>query len=228
MVVLLSVSSRLERALGTLPMAWVLLVTFTVLPGLLFVAVASLLDAIIGTSFSNFGMCGFDPVIFASIVLLSSQEGTGSFRLFGSYSIQAVYFPWLLFVVCALFSSFSFVLLNGAGMAIGYLYVRGKLDLITPSPDFFLRAETETRVGRWVAMNAHNFIGVDAATGLQSTLSGWLPVWSADVSDAQERGAASSPLSSPPAYQTGSSSHSTSEGTAREPLFPGQGHKLGA
>ncbi|KAG0225332.1 hypothetical protein BGW41_004730 [Actinomortierella wolfii] len=90
MVVLLSVSSRMERALGTLPMAWVLLVTFTVLPGLLFVAVASLLDAIIGTSFSNLGMCGFDPVIFASIVLLSSQEGTGSFRLFGSYSIQAV------------------------------------------------------------------------------------------------------------------------------------------
>ncbi|KAF9972480.1 hypothetical protein BGZ73_004407 [Actinomortierella ambigua] len=236
-VVLLSISSKLERALGTLPTAWVLVVTLAAFPALLFVAVATVLNGILGTSIGvHTSLVGLGPVIFACFMWISSQDGAGSCSLFGRYMIQAAHYPWLLLGVSALLSSFDYTLLNGAGMAIGYLYVHGKMELVTPSPDLFLRAETETRVGRWLAASSH-YVGVEAATGLQITLSGWLPVWTADVSDAQERGAAS-PIhgsggallsSSSSGYQTGpvSAPSSSSESTG-DPSFPGQGHKLGA
>ncbi|KAG0259515.1 hypothetical protein DFQ27_004029 [Actinomortierella ambigua] len=173
-VVLLSIASRLERALGTLPTVWVLVVTFTAVPGMLFVAVAFVLNGIFGTSID----------------------------------------------------------------------ARGKMERITPSPDLFLRAETETRVGRTLTSTVDQYVGVEQATGLQTTLSGWLPVWTADVSDAQERGAASpdnsaasggattglfstSPSAPVSGYQTGPSVSNPSS-TSGDSSFPGQGHKLGA
>ncbi|KAF9159893.1 hypothetical protein DFQ26_006086 [Actinomortierella ambigua] len=244
-VVLLSIASRLERALGTLPTVWVLVVTFTAVPGMLFVAVAFVLNGIFGTSIGvHSSPVGLGPVIFACFMWISSQDSAGSCSLFGRYTIQAAHYPWLLFALSALLSSFDYTLLNGAGMAIGYLYARGKMERITPSPDLFLRAETETRVGRTLTSTVDQYVGVEQATGLQTTLSGWLPVWTADVSDAQERGAASpdnsaasggataglfstSPSAPVSGYQTGPSVSNPSS-TSGDSSFPGQGHKLGA
>ena len=77
---------------------------------------------------------GFWPVLLAIIAIeCSTAPSESNRRLFGAYEIRTRYYPLLLLGLFTLFGGFH--LAYGLGVAPGYAYGLGKLDMIKPAQE---------------------------------------------------------------------------------------------
>ncbi|KAI9594445.1 hypothetical protein BDF19DRAFT_466320 [Syncephalis fuscata] len=201
--------SLLESAVGTLQTAYLLIVTFSILPGLGYVALS------VGDSaLSDTIVAGSSGWIFALIVWEAKRYGSRSF--FGLFTVPSQLFPiFMLLVVTILFPNASFWG-HFTGMLAGYLYAYGLLRYVIPRAYHFERLENLSWLQSLTRMRRY----VKAETdGLA-----WLPVHSGDVdpATANENRYLSNPFA---ASSPNNNNNNASSSEANK--FPGQGVRLG-
>ena len=126
---------RMEHGLGSAAMG-TLICTLSLLINASYV-VLSLLAYVITRSSEAIDMpnnSGFWPVLLAIIAIECSTAPADSVRrLIGAYEIRTRYYPLLLLGLFTLLGGFH--LAYGLGVAAGYAYGLGKLDMIKPAQD---------------------------------------------------------------------------------------------
>ncbi|KAI8057816.1 hypothetical protein BDF22DRAFT_662482 [Syncephalis plumigaleata] len=153
--------SLLESAVGTLQTAYLLMVIFSILPGLGYVALSMGDNALSNTN--RLGIC--------LIVWEAKRYGSRSF--FGLFTVPSQLFPiFMLLVVTILLPNASFWG-HFTGMLAGYLYTYGFLRYLVPRAYHFERLEgwsilqPLTRMRRYVKAETDGLL--------------WLPVHTSDV-----------------------------------------------
>ncbi|KAI3434702.1 hypothetical protein D9Q98_002764 [Chlorella vulgaris] len=144
MLALCSVAPRVERSLGSLQFAWLMLL-ICVLGDAAYTAVACLssllpfLAGIPSLDFMHQCAVGFSGVLFGLLLVDAHLHG-GARSLFGAFTLPAKLYPWLLLVLWQLVPHVSF-LGHLSGLLVGQLYVMQLLRWALPSSSTYQRIE---------------------------------------------------------------------------------------
>ena len=150
---------RMEHGLGSAAMG-TLICTLSLLINASYV-VLSLLTYVFTRSSAAIAMpnnSGFWSVLLAIIAIeCSTAPAESNRRLIGAYEIRTRYYPLLLLGLFTLFGGFH--LAYGLGVAFGYAYGLGKLDMIKPAQERLIQWENGVLVNftsrqGWVAGHA--------------------------------------------------------------------------
>jgi rhomboid domain-containing protein 1 len=129
MMTLHSIAPHIEHKLGTLPFISAILL-FAVLANSLYVALDLLARHL---RFNGYCSVGFSGVLFSLVVLQTKISAHSHQNLFGFFSVPSHLYPWaLLFLLQLIFPGISF-LGHLSGLLVGFIYVSGALQWLSPS-----------------------------------------------------------------------------------------------
>mmetsp|Transcript_27903 Transcript_27903/g.39315 ORF Transcript_27903/g.39315 Transcript_27903/m.39315 type:complete len:292 (-) Transcript_27903:5027-5902(-) len=132
MMAFIPMGSSLERMKGTLPFLWMILL-FNVLCAITHVVLAVFLDRLaIYSGFMNECTVGFSGIIFALLVVTLPNDSSTERSIFGIIRVPVQWYPWVLLIVLQIVVSSVSFLGHLSGILVGYAYVYGLLNFLTP------------------------------------------------------------------------------------------------
>ncbi|KAK9843680.1 hypothetical protein WJX81_002070 [Elliptochloris bilobata] len=142
MLAFLPVGAVLERQLGTLQFAYLLLL-FNICGSLFFAAASFVASLLLSDSAEALNACavGLSGAIFALIVVETHFSGAQTRSVFGLFALPAKFYPWVLLVVWQLLMPGVSFLGHLGGVAAGQAYTWGWLHWVVPPAAAFQAAE---------------------------------------------------------------------------------------
>ncbi|KAK4510672.1 t-SNARE coiled-coil homology domain-containing protein [Mucor velutinosus] len=196
---------KLEKKQGSLRFLWILLVLFTIIPGIVYsLVMASITAGKLNTHilfvWDCRGMAGWVVgLVFWSY--LEDEEDQQDRMIAGAIRMPKKMWPVLVFIFFIFLVQDASVFLNISAAIVGFLYAKGKLGFLVPSEDKFNEYESKS----WLQFftRSHNFVSIDSAG------NSYLPIFMPTNANTPIR-----------------PSSSTNNNTQNQ--FPGQGVRLGS
>ncbi|EPB86947.1 hypothetical protein HMPREF1544_06270 [Mucor circinelloides 1006PhL] len=199
---------KLERKQGSLRFLWILLVLFTIIPGIVYsLVMASITAGKLNTHMPFVWDCRGMAGWVVGLVFWSYLEDDGQDQqdrmIAGAIRMPKKMWPVFVFIFFIFLVQDASVFLNISAAIVGFLYAKGKLGFLVPSEDKFIDYESKS----WLQFftRSHNFVSIDSAG------NSYLPIFMPAN--------ANTPI-------VPSSTNSNSNNTHSQ--FPGQGVRLGS
>ncbi|KAI8886046.1 hypothetical protein K501DRAFT_283962 [Backusella circina FSU 941] len=206
---------KMENKKGTLKLGWIILTLFTLVPGIIYILVLSLLtyfskvqhDYTNGIPYS--GMTGLVVALILWSNLDDERNGVGQDRMLaGSIRISNRWMPALALLFFVFLIPANYMILNLACAVISYLYVNEKIpSQLLPSDATYSRFEGTSWLQPLTALP--NFVTNDAS-------GAYLPIFNPPSSATVNESSSLNPPPAPRPPQANSANR-----------FPGQGNRLG-
>ncbi|CAO3645900.1 unnamed protein product [Mucor fragilis] len=193
---------KLERKQGSLRFLWILLVLFTIIPGIVYsLVMVSITTGNLSTRIPFVWDCrGMAGWVVGLVFWSYLQEDQQDRMIAGAIRMPKKMWPVFVFIFFIFLVQDASVFLNISAAIVGFLYAKEKLGFLVPSEDTFIDLESKS----WLQFftRSHNYVSIDSAG------NSYLPIFM-------------------PA-NTNTPSSSSPSANNPESQFPGQGVRLGS
>ncbi|KAI8638255.1 hypothetical protein BD408DRAFT_423241 [Parasitella parasitica] len=197
----------LEKKQGSLRFLWILLVLFTIIPGIVYSIImisvtTGKLYARVPFEWDCRGMAGWVVGLIFWSYLQDDGEDQQDRMIAGAIRIPKKMWPAVVFIFFIFLVQDASVFLNISAAVVGFLYAKGRLRFLVPPEEKFIQLESKA----WLQplTRSNNFVSIDAAS------NSYLPIFTP-----------ASNANNTPTISSGTNNTSNNH-------FPGQGIRLGS